>query len=92
MTSIGTLFAFVLVCLIVMILRRKEPDHPRAFRVPGGDIIPIMGVLTSGTIMLCLDIATWIRLIAWLVLGIGIYFLYGIKHSKLALHEISYEA
>ncbi len=92
MTSIGTLFAFVLVCLIVMILRRKEPYHPRTFRVPGGDIIPIMGVLTSGTIMLCLDIATWIRLIAWLVLGIGIYFLYGIKHSKLAHHEISYEA
>lgn len=84
MTSIGTLFAFILVCLIVMILRRKEPDYPRTFRVPGGDVIPILGILSSATIMVCLDLMTWMRLIAWLVIGMAIYFLYGIRHSKLA--------
>lgn len=88
MTSIGTLLAFILVCAGVMILRRKAPDHPRAFRVPGGDIIPILGILTCGTVMASLDELTWIRLIVWLAIGMVIYLTYGRYHSALARPSI----
>ena len=83
--SIGTLFAFVLVSAGVLILRLKRPDIPRAFRVPGGPfIVPILGVLTSGLLMYTATTATIIRLFAWMAVGLLIYFLYGIRHSKLA--------
>lgn len=88
MTSIGTLLAFILVCAGVMILRRKAPDHPRAFRVPGGDIIPVLGILTCGTVMVSLDELTWIRLIVWLAIGMVIYLTYGRYHSALARPSI----
>jgi APA family basic amino acid/polyamine antiporter len=82
--SIGTLFAFVLVSLGVMILRIKRPEIPRAFKVPGGAyLVPMLGVLTSGVLMYTATTATIVRLFAWMALGLLIYFLYGRSHSKL---------
>ncbi len=84
LTSIGTLFAFVLVSIGVMILRIKRPDIPRAFRVPGGPyVVPILGALTSGLLMYTATTATIIRLFGWMALGLAIYFAYGRKHSRL---------
>jgi APA family basic amino acid/polyamine antiporter len=84
LTSIGTLFAFVLVSLGVMILRIKRPDIPRAFKVPGGAyFVPICGVLTSGTLMYTATTHTLIRLFVWMALGLVIYYFYGRKHSVL---------
>jgi APA family basic amino acid/polyamine antiporter len=84
LTSIGTLFAFVLVSLGVMILRRKQPGIPRAFRVPGGDyLVPLGGALTSGLLMYTATTYTIIRLFAWMALGLVVYFTYSVKHSRL---------
>jgi APA family basic amino acid/polyamine antiporter len=84
LTSIGTLFAFVLVSLGVMILRIRRPDIPRSFRVPGGTyLVPICGALTSGLLMYTATTHTIIRLFAWMAIGLVIYFTYGIKHSVL---------
>jgi basic amino acid/polyamine antiporter, APA family len=84
LTSIGTLFAFVLVSIGVMILRIKRPDIPRAFKVPGGTyLVPILGALTSGLLMYTATTATIIRLFAWMAIGLLIYYAYGRKHSKL---------
>jgi APA family basic amino acid/polyamine antiporter len=84
LTSIGTLFAFVLVSLGVMILRRKRPDVPRGFKAPGGPyLVPICGALTSGTLMYTATTATIVRLFVWMALGLAVYFFYGRKHSKL---------
>jgi APA family basic amino acid/polyamine antiporter len=84
LTSIGTLFAFVLVSIGVMILRIKRPDLPRVFKVPGGPYaVPILGALTSGLLMYTATTATIIRLFVWMAIGLAIYFAYGRKHSKL---------
>ncbi len=86
LTSIGTLFAFVLVSLGVMILRLKRPDIPRVFRVPGGPyFVPLMGALTSGGLMYSATTHTIIRLFVWLAIGLVFYYFYGRKHSKLRL-------
>ncbi len=81
MTSIGTLLAFVMVCIGVLILRKKEPNAPRAFRTPWVPVVPILGIITCGIMMVALPIDTWIRLGAWLVIGLVIYFGYSRKHS-----------
>jgi APA family basic amino acid/polyamine antiporter len=84
LTSIGTLFAFVLVSLGVMILRIKRPDIPRSFKVPGGTyLVPICGALTSGLLMYTATTHTIIRLFVWMAIGLIIYFSYGVKHSVL---------
>jgi amino acid transporter len=84
LTSIGTLFAFVLVCLGVLILRIKRPDIPRAFRVPGGPyLVPLLGAAFSAALMYSATTHTIIRLFAWLALGMVFYYFYGRKHSKL---------
>ena len=84
LTSIGTLFAFVLVSLGVMVLRLKRPELPRAFRVPGGPyVVPILGALTSGVLMYTATTATIVRLFVWMAIGLVIYFGYSRKHSKL---------
>jgi APA family basic amino acid/polyamine antiporter len=84
LTSIGTLFAFVLVSLGVMILRLRRPDIPRSFKVPGGPyIVPIGGALTSGLLMYTATTHTIIRLFLWMAVGFVIYFTYGVKHSVL---------
>lgn len=77
LVSIGTLFAFILVCLSVLILRRTEPDRPRPFRVPGGPLVPVLGILACLALTAGLPGDTWIRLFAWLVLGLAIWFGYG---------------
>ena len=84
LTSIGTLFAFVLVSIGVMILRLRRPEIPRAFRVPGGPfVVPLLGALTSGVLMYTATTHTLIRLFAWMALGLLIYAFYGRKHSKI---------
>jgi len=82
--SIGTLFAFVLVSLGVMILRLRHPDAPRSFRVWGGPyLVPILGALSSGLLMFTATTHTIIRLFVWMALGLVIYFAYGYRNSKL---------
>lgn len=88
MTSIGTLLAFVMVCLGVIILRVKQPDVPRPFRTPWVPVVPILGILTCLLMMFSLPLDTWIRLIVWLLIGFAIYFGYGKKNSKLRAKEI----
>jgi basic amino acid/polyamine antiporter, APA family len=82
--NIGTLFAFSLVCLGIIILRYKEPRRLRPFKVPGGHVIPISGIGFCVFLMFGLDAITWIRFAAWLVIGLIIYFSYGIRTSALA--------
>lgn len=83
MVSIGTLFAFVLVCIGVMLMRYKMPDAPRAFRTPLVPFVPIMGILVCVYLMYALPTESWWRLAIWLGLGLLIYFVYGKKNSKL---------
>ncbi len=82
MTSIGTLFAFVLVCIGIMVLRKSDPNHPRPFRTPFVPLVPILGVLTCFGMMAALPGDTWLRLIIWMVIGMIIYFVYGSKRAK----------
>ena len=77
LVSIGTLFAFILVCASVLILRRTEPDLARPFRVPGGATVPVLGILACLALMASLPGDTWLRLLAWLGLGLAIWFGYG---------------
>ncbi len=88
MTSIGTLLAFVLVCVGVLILRIREPNRPRAFKAPGGLIMPICGILSCAAVMVSLDGLTWLRLGLWLAIGLIVYAVYGYKKSKLNLPEL----
>jgi len=83
LTNIGTLFAFILVCIGVAVLRRTDPTRARPFRVPLVPVFPIMGVILCLALMLSLPVLTWIRFVAWLVIGLVIYFLYSVRHSKL---------
>ncbi|MFT8897302.1 MAG: amino acid permease [Acetobacter sp.] len=84
MTSIGTLLAFIIVCAGVLVLRRQAPDAERKFRVAGGPIIPLAGILSCLVVMVSLDGLTWLRLFVWLGIGLGVYFLYGRQKSRLA--------
>ena len=84
LTNIGTLFAFVLVSAGVIVLRRLEPDRPRPFRAPLVPITPIISILTCLYLMFQLPRLTWIRFGLWLLLGLGIYFTYGLRNSRLA--------
>ncbi|HEY5768065.1 MAG TPA: amino acid permease, partial [Candidatus Udaeobacter sp.] len=83
LTNIGTLFAFMLVCLGVIVLRRKDADRPRPFRVPLVPLFPLLGVFLCIVLMLSLPLETWGRFFVWLAIGLSIYFLYGVRHSKL---------
>jgi APA family basic amino acid/polyamine antiporter len=83
MCSIGTLLAFVLVCVAVIILRIKEPNAPRAFRCPGSPVVPALGALICLSMMIPLPADTWIRLVIWMLLGFVVYFGYSRKHSRL---------
>ena len=83
LTNIGTLFAFVLVCLGVNVLRRTDRTRSRPFRVPLTPWFPILGVIFCVALMLSLPILTWIRFIVWLAIGMLIYFGYSVRHSKL---------
>lgn len=83
MCSIGTLFAFSLVCAGVLIVRRTMPDVPRSFKTPWVPFVPIGGIITCMVMMVFLPADTWIRLVLWMLIGLDIYVHYGIKHSKL---------
>jgi basic amino acid/polyamine antiporter, APA family len=83
LTNIGTLFAFILVCLGVIILRRKDASRRRPFRVPLVPWFPSAGVFFCFVLMLSLPLETWGRFVIWLAIGLCIYFLYGLRHSKL---------
>src|SRR6476660_4963295 len=83
MTSIGTLFAFVVVSLAVIVLRLRRPEARRPFRVPGGHVIPVLGVLACVYLMVSLSVMTWVRFLGWLDIGMVIYWFYGRTHSPL---------
>jgi len=83
MTSIGTLFAFILVCIGVWILRVRRPDLERAFRTPAVPVVAILGILVCGAMIYGLGWTNWLRLIVWLAVGLVIYFAYSRRHSKL---------
>ncbi|GAB4033445.1 MAG: amino acid permease [Elusimicrobiota bacterium] len=83
MVSIGTLLAFAIVSASILVLRKTEPELNRPFKTPLVPFVPVMGALISLVQMLSLPMATWIRLIAWMALGVAIYFFYGRKHSKI---------
>ena len=82
LVSIGTLFAFAIVCAGVLVLRYTDPDIPRPFRTPLSPFVPIAGILSTFYLMLGLPVDTWARLLIWMALGLAIYFLYGKRHSK----------
>jgi APA family basic amino acid/polyamine antiporter len=83
LVSIGTLFAFVLVCGGVLVLRVTHPELERHFKCPVSPYVPVGGIFVCLGLMAGLPLDTWIRLFVWLLIGFGIYFSYGIKHSRL---------
>jgi basic amino acid/polyamine antiporter, APA family len=84
MVNIGTLFAFVLVSIGVIVLRRTQPDLERAFRTPAVPLVPVLAVAACVFLMLNLGTLTWWRFVVWMALGLVVYFLYGYRHSRLA--------
>jgi APA family basic amino acid/polyamine antiporter len=83
LANIGTLFAFVIVCAAVLIMRKTNPDTPRPFRCPLVPIVPILGIVCCLVLMLSLPVGNWLRLVVWLAIGLVIYFGYGRHHSIL---------
>ena len=83
MTSIGTLFAFILVCVAVIILRKTEPDLPRQFKTPWVPFVPILGIIVCAAMIFGLGWLNWARLLGWLAIGFVIYFAYSRKNSRL---------
>jgi APA family basic amino acid/polyamine antiporter len=84
LSNMGTLFAFTLVALGVLILRKRDPNRSRGFRSPGGPIAPVTTVLLCVVLMGGLTIMNWLAFLGWLVIGLGIYFGYSQKHSEFA--------
>lgn len=84
LTNIGTLFAFALVCIGILVLRYREPNRPRKFRVPFVPLVPLLGIAMCVALMVKLPALTWERFVIWLAVGLGIYFLYGRRRSRLA--------
>ncbi len=85
MTSVGTLFAFIVVCAAVLILRKKDPDRPRPFKTPFVPLIPWLGIIWCGGLLVSLFMDDWVhaaRLFVWLAVGLLVYYFYSIKHSK----------
>jgi len=85
LVNIGTLLAFVIVCAAVLIMRRTHPEVRRPFRAPLGSIVPILGILCCLVLMFSLPVENWYRLAIWLVIGLVIYFTYGIRHSRITV-------
>ncbi|WKN50639.1 amino acid permease [Nocardioides sp. Arc9.136] len=84
LVNIGTLFAFVLVSIGVVVLRRTRPDLPRSFRTPLAPVVAVLATLLCGYLMLNLTGETWLRFLAWMAIGVVVYFVYGMRHSRLA--------
>ena len=89
MVNIGTLLAFIIVCIAVMVLRNTNPDQARPFRTPWVPVIPILGILFNGYMMYKLGWVNWARLIIWLVIGLVVYYTYSVKHSKVRNPQLS---
>jgi APA family basic amino acid/polyamine antiporter len=87
MVNIGTLFAFVIVCISIIVLRQRDPHRARPFRTPFVPLVPILGILFNGYMMVELGAANWIRLIVWLLIGLVVYFFYSRNHSKVQQGE-----
>ena len=92
LVSIGTLLAFVIVSIGVLVLRIREPELPRTFKTPAVWIVAPLGALSALYLMWFLPWRTWERLIVWFVIGMFIYFLYGVRRSKLAQSRLSGDA
>jgi APA family basic amino acid/polyamine antiporter len=92
LVSIGTLLAFVLVCLGVWILRRRHPEAKRAFRTPWVPVVPILGVVFALALMLALPLDTWLRLVIWMAIGFVIFFTYSRRHSRLQIEHRAAQA
>jgi len=84
LTNIGTLFAFTLVCLAVLVSRRIRPELRRPFRTPFVPIVPVLGMLACLGIMSFLPAITWLGFVSWMLFGLGLYFGYGFRHSRQA--------
>jgi len=84
LSNIGTLFAFVLVSIGVLVLRKTQPERPRGFKVPWVPLFPIVSVILCGGLMTGLTVITWIRFFVWLALGLVIYFGFSQRHSEFA--------
>jgi APA family basic amino acid/polyamine antiporter len=89
LTSIGTLFAFVLVCIGVWIMRHIQPTLARPFRTPFVPVVPILGMIVCGGMIISLDIHTQVTALGWMLIGLAVYFLYGRSHSKLNIPELA---
>ena len=92
LTNIGTLFAFMIVCAAVLIMRQTNPNADRPFRAPFYPVVPILGILTTLLLMFSLPVENWYRLIAWMVAGLILYFVYGYRHSELRKRSEALEA
>ena len=82
MVNIGTLFAFVIVCIAVIVLRKTNPAQHRPFRTPWVPLVPVLGILFNGYMMYKLEWINWVRLVAWMIIGLIIYFGYSRHHSR----------
>ena len=87
LSNIGTLFAFIVVSVGVLVMRKTQPERQRGFRVPLCPWLPIASIVFCLTLMLALPLETWLRFFVWLAIGLVIYFLFGRKHSKLNLTQ-----
>jgi APA family basic amino acid/polyamine antiporter len=87
LANIGTLFAFMIVCVAVLIMRQTNPNAERPFRAPFYPFVPLLGIASTLLLMFSLPVENWWRLIAWMVAGLVIYFLYGYRHSELAKRD-----
>jgi APA family basic amino acid/polyamine antiporter len=87
MVNVGTLFAFILVSAGVIILRRTRPDLRRGFRAPGVPVVPILAIIACLWLMLNLTVLTWLRFVAWMVVGVVLYFGYSRRHSLLGKRQ-----
>jgi APA family basic amino acid/polyamine antiporter len=82
LTNIGTLFAFILVALGIIVLRRREPDRPRPFRTPWVPVLPLLSVAFCAYLIYNLPVITWLRFVLWMLAGVVIYFMYSVRHSR----------
>jgi APA family basic amino acid/polyamine antiporter len=85
LAAMGTLLIFVIVCAGVIVLRRTRPDLPRPCWTPFSPLVPALGVVTCGYLMYGLPGSTWLRLLAWMGIGLVIYFTYSRRHSRVRL-------